>query len=168
VELAIVDTCFLINWAKFRQKNDIFNIFSKLIIPSIIYTEVRSGSARSFIARLMAEKRILLAPRISQVDILALKIYDLINSHPSLPSIDPPEAYALALAKYLEKPLLTDNASPRLAVEVINEVKGVRVYDSLMLLAKLYKGNLFRRKVKEFIEDTHIFFSEKRLREYGL
>ena len=65
----------------------------------MVFVEVKREPARSFISQLLATKTLLLAPRIASVDSLALRLFEAINSDPNLPSIDPPEAYALAFAK---------------------------------------------------------------------
>ena len=164
----MVDTCFLINWTYFRQREDLFKLFSRLVIPSIIYSEVKDKEVKDYIVQLLLKKRLLLVPRTEKVDRLALKLFNVINSIEELPTIDPPEAYALALAKYLKIPLLTDNASPRLATIFVKELKGLQVYDSLIILTRIYYGKRLQEKVKEFSSDTHILFSEKRLKKYGI
>jgi len=50
----------------------------------------------------------------------------------------------------------------------IKELSGVKVYDSLDVLVMLYSGEELKRKVKEFIQETGISFSKRRLREHGL
>ena len=139
-----------------------------MILPIVIFVEIKREPARSFIWYLLATKRLLLAPKIDLVDSLALKLYEIINSDPNLPSIDPPEAYALAFAKYTGLPLLTDNASPKIATAFLEELHGTEVYDSLDVLALLYSRRKLRTKIRTFIEDTGIEFSRRRLREYGL
>ncbi len=133
-----------------------------------MFVEIKSQPARDFIASLMATKRLLLAPRIARIDTLALKIFETVNSDPSLPSIDPPEAYALALAAHVSAPLLTDNAAPKLAVAYIVELRGTRVLDSLDVLALLYGREELQSRVNEFMQDTGLVFSRRRLEEYGL
>ena len=164
----MTDACFLINWSRFRQRSDLFQLYSRLIVPSIVFVEVRREPARSFVANLLATKRLLLAPRIGAVDSLALRLFEAINSDPNIPSIDPPEAYALAFAKHAGLPLLTDNASPRIASLFIEELRGVEVRDSLNVLASLYPGERLKRKIEEFTLDTGVYFSRRRLREHGI
>ena len=40
--LAVVDACFLINWARFRQRLDLFRLFKRLAAPAPVFVEVRS------------------------------------------------------------------------------------------------------------------------------
>ena len=98
-----------------------------MILPIVIFVKIKREPKRSFISYLLATKRLLLAPRIDLVDSLALKLYEFINSDPNPPSIDPPEAYALAFAKYTGLPLLTDNASPKIATAFLEELHGTEV-----------------------------------------
>ncbi len=164
----MVDACFLINWSRFRQRNDLFTLYSRLVIPSVVFVEVKREPARSFISQLLATKTLLLAPRIASVDSLALRLFEAINSDPNLPSIDPPEAYALAFAKVAGLPFLTDNVAPKAATLFIRELSGVRVYDSLDVLNMLYSGSRLREKVGEFMREVGVRFSRRRLRELGL
>jgi hypothetical protein len=168
VSLAIVDACFLINWSWFRQRNDLLNLFTRLVVPTPVLVEVRTERARSYLAELVVSRRLLIAPRVQAVDQLALKLFEVIDAEPHLPTIDPPEAYALALAKHMRVPLLTDNAAPKLATRYVEEVKDVEVLDSLDVLARLYLSTRLRSKVEEFMRDTGVLFSEGRLRDYGV
>jgi len=168
VALAVVDACFLINWARFRQRMDLFRLFERLAVPAPVFVEVRSEPARLFVSSLLATRRLLLTPRLAKVDQLALTLFETINADPNLPVIDPPEAYALAFAKYVGAPMLTDNAAPKLATMFLEILRDVVVYDSLDVLVRLYRGSRLEAKVREFMRDTGIIFSERRLREHGL
>ena len=133
-----------------------------------MFSEIKREPARSFAFALAAERRLLVVPRLEAVDALALRVLELVNADPSLPPIDPPEAYALAFAKHAGLPLLTDNASPKLASLTLEELKGVEVLDSLDVLRALYSGETLLRAVREFAEDTGVRFSARRLRELGV
>ena len=102
------------------------------------------------------------------VDWEALRIFNLINSTPSLPRIDEPEAYGLAYAALHGIPFLTDNASPKVAARSLSSLRGVVVYDLLDLLVMLYHGSELRSAVEEFTSDTSVTFSKERLREAGV
>jgi len=163
-----VDACFFINWAKFRRRMDIFSLYRRLLVPFAVFSEIKREPARSFAFTLAAERRLLVVPRLEVVDSLALRIFELVNTDPSLPSIDPPEAYALAFAKHSGLPLLTDNASPKLAALTLEELRGTQVLDSLDVLGALYPRETLLRVVAEFTEDTGVRFSARRLRGLGL
>jgi hypothetical protein len=147
---------------------DIFSLYRRLLAPFVVFSEVRREPARSFAFTLATERKLLVVPRLEAVDSLALRIFELVNADPSLPSIDPPEAYALAFAKHSGLPLLTDNASPKLAAMTLEELRGAMVLDSLDVLKALYPRETLLRVLAEFTEDTGVRFSERRLRELGL
>jgi hypothetical protein len=168
VSLAVADTCFLINWLSFRRWEDLFRLFYRILLPSIMVPELRSQNVRSRIEELAYRGRLAILPRIDYVDREALRIFNLVNSTPGLPRIDEPEAYGLAYAALHGIPFLTDNASPKVAAGSLSSLMGVRVYDSLDLLVLLYRGSELREAVREFMSDTSIVFSRERLKEAGV
>ena len=166
--LAVADTCFLINWLSFRRWEDIFRLFHRILLPSIMVPELRSQRVRSRVEELAYSGRLVVLPRVDYVDREALRIFNLVNSTPGLPRIDEPEAYGLAYAALHGIPFLTDNASPRIAVRSLSPLRGVTVYDSLDLLVLLYRESGLRAAVEEFMSDTSVTFSRERLREAGV
>ncbi len=166
--LAVADTCFLINWLSFRRWEDIFRLFNRILLPSIMVPELRSQRVRSRVEELAYSGRLVVLPRVDYVDREALRIFNLVNSTPGLPRIDEPEAYGLAYAALHGIPFLTDNASPRIAARSLSPLRGVAVYDSLDLLVLLYRESGLRAAVEEFMSDTSVTFSRERLREAGV
>ena len=168
MSLAVADTCFLINWLSFRRWEDIFRLFRRILLPSIMVPEIRSQRVRSRVEELAYKGHLVILPRADYVDREALRIFNLVNSTPHLPRIDEPEAYGLAYAALHGVPFLTDNASPKVAVRSLSSLRGVVVHDSLDLLVLLYRGGELRTAVREFMSDTSIVFSRERLREAGV
>ena len=168
MSLAVADTCFLINWLSFRRWEGIFRLFYRILLPSIMLPELRSRRVRGKIEELVYRGSLVILPRADYVDREALRIFNLVNSTPGLPRIDEPEAYGLAYAALHGLPLLTDNASPKVAARSLSSLRGVVVYDSLDLLTLLYRGSELRAAVEEFMSDTSIIFSRERLREAGV
>jgi hypothetical protein len=168
VPLAVADTCFLINWLSFRRWEDIFRLFNRILLPSIMVPELRSQRVRSRVEELAYSGRLVVLPRVDYVDREALRIFNLVNSTPGLPRIDEPEAYGLAYAALHGIPFLTDNASPRIAARSLSPLRGVIVHDSLDLLVLLYRESGLRAAVEEFMSDTSVTFSRERLREAGV
>jgi len=147
---------------------DLFSLYNRLLVPFAVFSEIKREPARSFAFALAVERRLLVVPRLEAVDALALRILELVNADPSIPPIDPPEAYGLAFAKHAGLPLLTDNASPKLASLILEELSGVAVLDSLDVLQAIYSGETLLKALREFTEDTGVKFSARRLRELGL
>jgi len=168
MSLAVADTCLLINWLSFRRWEDIFRLFRRILLPSIMVPELRSQRIRGRVEELVYRGRLAILPRAGYVDREALRIFNLVNSTPGLPRIDEPEAYGLAYAALHGLPFLTGNASPKVAARSLSSLKGVVVYDSLDLLVMLYRGSGLRTAVEEFMSDTSVVFSRERLREAGV
>jgi len=40
LRIAVVDSCFLINWSRFHQSADILRVFSKIVIPEPVLEEL--------------------------------------------------------------------------------------------------------------------------------
>ena len=110
----------------------------------------------------------MILPRVDYVDREALRIFNLVNLTLGLPRIDELEVYGLAYAALHGIPFLTDNASPKVAVRSLSSLREVVVYDSLDLLAMLYRGDELRIAVEESIGDTSVTFSREKLREAGV
>ena len=165
MSIAVVDACFLINWSRFRYREDLFKLYPRLALPEIVLSEIRSSDAKRFMLSLATSGKLIIIPRVNLIDREALKLFTLINSIPELPRIDEPEAYGLAYAKLHGIPFLTDNAAPRIAREFLREIREVQVLDSLEVLCRLYSGEYLLLRIKEFMRDTGIVFSKKRLRE---
>ena len=165
--MAIADTCFLINWLRYRKRDDIFNIYESIGVPLLVLDEL--GSRRSLLVEWIVTGRVFFIPRISKFETEALSIIEFAKVR-RLPRIDPAEAYCLSVAKHRGYDILTDNKAIKYIVSEAEEYKGVKVLDSLDMLVVIY-GDIvdeLKRAIKEYSEDTGLVFSKMRLREYGL
>jgi|YelNatPaOPRAMG01_1025707.scaffolds.fasta_scaffold187607_2 hypothetical protein len=166
---AVSDTCFIVNWSNFRRRGDLFKHFKTINLPIAVIDEVRDVDVKRFIAGWIVKGFIKILPSLPSIDVETLKLIRLVENIPSLPRIDPPEAYGLIYAKILGIPLLTDNKAPKRIVKVIKEYEDVAVLDSLDVLKAIYcRRGLLRSRVKEFMQDTGISFSAERLREIDI
>ena len=167
LSIAVTDTCFLINWLRFRRRDDIFRLYQTIAIPLLVLDEL--GTTRSRLAEWITSRRIIFIPRINVIEIEAIRVVELAKTR-SLPLVDPPEAYCLCIAKYRGYDVLTDNRAIKYIVREVEEFRNVKVLDSLDLLVSLY-GSLretLKSRVLEFSSDTGIRFSQRRLREYEI
>ena len=170
MKIAIADSCFLINWSRFHQSSDILRLFVKIVVPEIILDELKDARAKKMIAKWILENAVIIAPRLTSLDSMTLRIVSLSESIPYIPRIDPPEAYCLCLAKERGYVVLTDNKAAKRIREAIEVFKEIDIMNSLDLLISLYGHNkaLLERKIIRFMKDTEIMFSKRRLEELGI
>ena len=170
MKIAIADSCFLINWARFHQRNDILKVFNKIVIPEIILDELEDVEVRRMIAKWVIKDVIIIAPRLLSLNSLTMKIVSLSESIPFIPRVDPPEAYCMCLAMKRGYIILTDNKAVKRIKEIIEEFKQIIVMNSLDVLMSLYRKNkrLLVKKILRFMRETGIVFPKSRLRELGL
>jgi len=168
MEAAVIDACFLINWASFSEVALLKNLFSRLFMPEVVFAEIKSAKARALSAEWLSERYLVLTPVTRLDENEVLEIMSLMAQYPSIPTLDPPELYAFVLAKRLNIPLLTDNKAPKRLVEVVERYKGVRVYDSLDVLVLATPKDRLKDVIEKFINETSFRFSRKRLEELGL
>ncbi len=164
---AIADTCFLINWLRFRRRNDIFKLYRSVGVPILVLDEL--GRSRRLLAEWLASGKVFLVPRIGIFEMEALRAIEYAEVR-GLPRVDPGEAFCLAVAKHRGYDVLTDNRAIKALVSEVEEYRTVRVLDSLDLLVAIYGREIssLRRAIAEYSSDTGLVFSPKRLREYGL
>jgi hypothetical protein len=162
---AVADTCFLVHWLRFRDRERIFEVFESVAVPVIVLDEM-GVRGRVMLAPWLASRRAFLIPRINDYEVEALRLVEFSRLQ-RLPILDPPEAYCLAVARRRGYAVLTDNKAPRYLVQALSEYSGVRVLDSLDVLALIY-GSRLAEAVKTYKEDTGLVFSRSRLRAYGV
>jgi len=165
MSIAVADTCFLVHWLRFRGRERLFEVFDSVAVPVIVLDEM-GVRGRVMLAPWLASRRAFLIPRINEYEVEALRLVEFSRSQ-RLPTLDPPEAYCLAAARRRGYVVLTDNKAPKHLVQALSEYSGVRVLDSLDVLALIYSGGLVEA-VKAYEEDTGLVFSRSRLRAYGI
>jgi predicted nucleic acid-binding protein len=165
MSVAVADTCFLVHWLRFRGRERLFDAFESVAVPVMVLDEM-GARGRVMLAPWLASRRAFLIPRINECEVEALRLVELSRSQ-RLPTLDPPEAYCLAVARRRGYTVLTDNKAPKHLVHALSEYSGVRVLDSLDVLALIY-GSGLAEAVKAYEEDTGLVFSRSRLRAYGV
>ena len=167
---AVVDTCFLINWARFSRRDLLRELFDRLFMPEPTFSEVKSEAALSLASEWLAKRFLVLTPVLPANEREVELLLRFVAEHPQLPSIDPPELYGFILAKRLGLPFLTDNKAPKrvaLALESYSSVVVLDSLDVLKLAAETGSASL-AELVDAFTRETGFRFSRTRLREVGL
>jgi predicted nucleic acid-binding protein len=121
---------------------------------------------RVMLAPWLASRRAFLIPRINDYEVEALRLVEFSRSQ-RLPTLDPPEAYCLAVAKRRGYAVLTDNKAPKYLAQILKDYSTVKVLDSLDILSLIY-GDDLAEAVKAYKEDTGLVFSKTRLKTYGI
>jgi len=166
---AAIDTCFLINWARFSRREELELVFDRLFMPEPTFSEVKSDVALSLASEWLSRRFLVLVPVMPTDEREIEAVLKFVADHPELPSIDPPELYAFLLAKRLSIPLRTDNKAPKRISLASEDFSSVLVLDSLDVLKLIAeKGHDIAELVERFMEDTGFKFSRKRLVELGL
>jgi predicted nucleic acid-binding protein len=162
---AVADTCFLVHWLRYRDRERIFEVFESIAVPVMVLDEM-GARGRVMLAPWLASRRAFLIPRINDYEVEALRLVEFSRSQ-RLPTLDPPEAYCLAVAKRRGYAVLTDNKAPKYLAQILKDYSGVKVLDSLDILALIY-GDDLADAVKAYKEDTGLVFSRTRLKTYGI
>ena len=167
MRVAIADTCFLINWLRFRGRDDIFRVYECVAVPLLVLDEL--GSRRGMLADWIISGRAFFVPRVTSFEVEALGVVELARAR-RLPRVDPAEAYCLVVARHRGYDVLTDNRAVKYLVREVKEYGRVRVLDSLDVLVAVYGDDpaKLKRAVVEYSRETGLTFSRRRLEELGL
>ena len=170
MRIAVVDSCFLINWSRFHQSADILQVFSRIVVPEPVLEELEDVRAKRILAAWIIKNVVIIAPRLLSLNGMTLRIVSLSELLSHIPRIDPPEAYCLCLAKERGYTVLTDNEATKRVKEILEEFKEVDVMNSLDLLISLYgyDKTLLEKKITRFMSETGIRFPRRRLEELGI
>ncbi len=162
---AIADTCFLIDWARYRKRDILFNLFDAVFVPEEVISEIRSENTIAWISRLLAEDKLSLYTTTPDEVEEARRLIEISRTKPQMPSIDLPEAICLVVGRRRGYVVLTENRGALLAPLFLEEFKGVTVWRSLEVIFMAIKRGIMEpdcnnvyRPFKEYSEDTlHIF-----------
>ncbi len=166
LKLAISDTCFIIDWAYYRRRSILTEIFKTILVPEQVLAEIEDEKSISWVSAQLAKGNMLLftpSPLdLRKAEELVLKI----SSKPFLRKVDLPEAICLVVGQRLNAIVLTENRGALLATRTLSELKNVVVWRALEVLTeaiirktiKVKKREDVERVFREYENDTkHIF-----------
>jgi len=168
---AIADTCFLIDWARYRRRNVLFKLFRTVFVSENVLTEIRSERTITWISDSLAKDRLsLYTPTPNELE-EARELIEESRLQPRLPSIDLPEALCLVIGKKRGYVVLTENRGALLAPVFIKRFKNVKVWRALEVLLNVIKAghisincNNPEEIFTEYSEDTLHIFPKRALR----
>ncbi len=135
-EIAIADTCFLIDWARYRRRDILFELFSTVFVPEQVLGEIVSEETVKWVADSLAERKLSLYVAPSIIVNEALKLVDAMASLTWTRRVELPEAVCLSVGRKHGYTVLTENRGALQAVEVLPEYLNVKVMRAIDVLAE--------------------------------
>ena len=171
-EFAIADTCFLIDWSRYRRRDILFRLFRTVFVPENVLNEVKSENVITWISEgLRSDKLALYTPVSDEVE-EARELIEESRLHPQLPSMDLPEALCLVIGRRRGYIVLTENRAALLAPKLLNRYRNVEVWRALEVLLNAIRYNIIepdcsnpRKVFDEYCHDTLHIFPSKTLNE---
>ena len=165
---AIADTCFLIDWARYRHRDILFRIFRVVFVPEQVLDEVRSENTISWIAQGLAQGKLALYTPVAEEIEEARRLIEQSHLHPQMPSMDLPEALCLVVGRRRGYIVLTENRAALLAPRLLDKLGNVKVWRALEILLEAVKKGVIQpdcthpgKIFEEYSQDTlHIFPSK--------
>jgi len=165
-----VDTCFLIDWAKYRRRDILQGIFEAAYVTRDVLDEARTEATLSYIGDLLADGFLAFYPLMEDVTSLVREIVAVSIRDPRIRTIDPPEAFALAIAVKEECICLTENKGVLRLSELYRDRFNVEVWRSYEVLKRAYKIGLIEsleEEIRAYEEDTGHLFPRRRVEKGG-
>ena len=168
---AALDTCFLIDWAYYRERETLKQLFDKLIIIEKVLNEVKSERTLTLISKWLSEDFLYIIPITNQIEKTAESITRMVTVNSTLPRVEEPEIYGLAIAKIYNVPLLSENKGALRLTYLLPELEGVKVLRALDILSMLIKRRILKAQTKndvkkifeDYCKDTKHLFPVKDL-----
>jgi len=164
-QFAIADTCFLIDWARYRDRDLLFKIFNAVFVPESVLREIKSEATVSWVASKLAENRLALYTETEDELEEARRLIEMSRRNPRIPSIDLPEAVCLSIGRRRGYIVLTENKGAIMASELLEGYRSVTVWRALEILLAVHLAGEVEvncnnpiKRFMEYQEDTlHIF-----------
>ncbi len=156
-----IDTCFLIDWTRYSRRKLLLKVFDYCYIVDEVLNEIRSENTIVFISELLARGFLVFYPFRREIASLVRELVETSIRDPRIRTLDPPEAYALAIGIRENAIVLTENRG------VLNLVKlypkySASVWRSYELLQELFKRGLIEdidEEIKRYEGETRHKFS---------
>jgi predicted nucleic acid-binding protein len=164
---AIADTCFLIDWSYWTQRDVLFKLFRAVFVPEVVLREVKSEQTVEWIAAMLASGQLALYTETSDVVGLATRIVERSRLVPGLRGVDMPEAICLAVGKLRGYVVLTENRGAIMAVDFLDELSGVVIWRALEVVREAIRRGFIvgdpRQVFKLYEKETKHRFSRAEL-----
>ncbi len=139
-----LDTCFLIDWARYRRREILAKLFDYCFIVDEIFREIKSEYTIRYISKLLEEGFLVIYPFKDRLEDIIRKLIDISARDPRIKTLDPPETYALAIGLYENAIVLTENKGVLNLTRLYPEYSNVKVWRSVEVLREAYNKGLIR------------------------
>jgi hypothetical protein len=136
---AIADTCFLIDWAYWRYRDALFNLFKTVFVPEAVLREIKSEQTIEWVATALARGHLALYTETRDEIDFAIRIVERSRLVSGLRGVDLPEALCLAVGRLRGYTVLTENRGALMAAELLEELTGVVVWRALEVIREALK-----------------------------
>ena len=170
--IAIADTCFLIDWIRYRRREILFQLFNIVFVPESVLNEIKSEKTIMWICEKLIEGKLVLFTETSDIISEARSLVERSRSIPHMIGVDYPEAMCLVVGRLYGYTVLTENRGALMVPLVFNEYRNVKVWRSLEIIYEALKRNIirvenndFEKYFKEYCEDTYHIFPRRDLEQ---
>ncbi|PUA32278.1 MAG: hypothetical protein B7O98_06335 [Zestosphaera tikiterensis] len=170
VRFAIADTCFIIDWARFRYRDLMFKLFNIVYVSESVLKEIKSERTVEWVASALASGNMSIYTETSEELEEARKLTEESRKLRSLIPVDLPEALCLVIGRRRGYVVLTENRGAIMAVDFITPYKDVVVWRALEILTAAVIEGMFKVSCNElntlfkaYEEDTRHFFPRRDL-----
>ena len=169
--IAVIDTCFIIDWARYRRKNILTKLFKLILIHEEVLAQIRSPITINFISNLLSQGVVKLYPWSSREEEAFNRLREEIVLDPRIPALERPDILCLIMAYMSNSILLSENKGILRVIAFHPKYSAIKVWTALEVLENaVYRGLLkindiknFLQLVKEYEEDTKHFFNRTRM-----
>ena len=164
----VLDSCFVIDWVKWRKRDSIKQIFSIALMPETALKELATLEPLRAVREWISSGWLTVYPHFRELEDEALEFMLNARTDPRIPRIDMPEAICAVLAKRLGSAVLTENRGILRAYSLRGDLFGrATVLNSIRLIAFLHKNGFlsgsFCELVEEYESDTKHSFSRREI-----
>jgi len=168
--IGVADTCFIIDWSKYSNREVLFKLFNKVLILKQVLDEVRREETLNYIVQKMMTEQI----EFYEPSTLVLREADEIVrrsiSIPHLRRVDLPEALCIAIGRGYGYVVLTENLGAYYFVKHEDRYKHVIIWRSIDVLREAYlKGFLHGDPlniIEEYQRETKHVFSKREINRF--
>ncbi|PLJ78215.1 hypothetical protein [Infirmifilum sp. SLHALR2] len=167
---AIADTCFVIDWARFRHRDLIFRVFSTVFVPESVLREIKSENTVEWVASSLAAGGMSVYTETPDELEEARRLVEESRRLRLAVPVDLPEALCLVVGRRRGYTVLTENKGAIMAVDFLEPYASVIVWRALELLVAAVRESALKVDCAEvgalfeaYEADTGHFFPRRDL-----
>jgi len=156
-----IDTCFLIDWARYSRREILEKLFDYCFITEDVLNEIKSELTLTYISSLLAKGFLVFYPFKRELELIVRDVIEVSVRDPRVRALDPPEAYALAIGVREGAVVLTENRGVISITKIYPQYSSVAVWRSYEVILEAYKRGIvsnFEEELRRFeVETGHRF-----------